>query len=506
VDTAQLELEFARKLAELDKLAGTPLPPPPPPGQPRRRPAPTGRRDLSTLDLAEERIELVDPLLDGLVKRMGFEESSRICYRRGGFVRTVVARIKYLGDTPSPTNCLSLESPVPPKIVTAPMPPQILPRSIATASLVAHIASEKFCQGMPLFRQEELYSRMGVPLDRGMMSRWLEDVGMTVGATVLKAARDEAMRTAFCLSTDATGIAIQPDRNPAGPKSRQPCRKGHFFVQIADRDHVFFEYVPRETSAAVAELFRGFSGYVQADAKSVYDILFRDPSERPPMADGETDTGERQEVACWSHARRGLWEAAISKDPIAREGLLRIARLFDNERAWKGKPSNEIKDLRAAHSRPHVDAIFQWARIELEKVKDQRGILRSAIGYLIRQQTALSRFLDDGRLLLDNNASERELRRIAIGRKAWLFAGSDDHAQAAGNLLSLIASARLHGLDPETYLRDLFCVLPQWPRDRYLELAPRYWAATAARLIPAELEAEIGWITVPPPPEKPAPR
>ena len=123
----------------------------------------------------------------------------------------------------------------------------------------------------------------------------------------------------------------------------------------------------------------------------------------------------------------------------------------------------------------------------------------SSTGRSSCRSSPLTRFYDDGRLGLDNNASERELRRIAVGRKAWLFVGSDDHAQAAGNLLTLIASARLHGLDSETYLRDLFCVLPQWPRDRYLELAPRYWAATRARLVDAELERELGNFTIPDP-------
>jgi transposase len=125
--------------------------------------------------------------------------------------------------------------------------------------------------------------------------------------------------------------------------------------------------------------------------------------------------------------------------------------------------------------------------------------VRTALGYALRQRAALTCFFDDGRLPLTNNQSERELRRIAVGRKAWLFVGSDDHAQAAGNLLTLIASARLHGLDPEAYLRDMFCVLPQWPRDRYLELAPRYWRATRARLDARQLELEVAWFTIPPP-------
>jgi hypothetical protein len=111
------------------------------------------------------------------------------------------------------------------------------------------------------------------------MSRWAEDVGATVGATVIEAMRKEALRTAFCISTDATGVLVQPIIYGGGDQPRRSCRRAHFLVQIADADHVFFEYMPRETSAAIGELFRGFSGYVQADAKSVYDLLFKPPHE-----------------------------------------------------------------------------------------------------------------------------------------------------------------------------------------------------------------------------------
>lgn len=127
-------------------------------------------------------------------------------------------------------------------------------------------------------------------------------------------------------------------------------------------------------------------------------------------------------------------------------------------------------------------------------------MLRSALGYAHRQRGPLTRFFDDGRLALTNNAAERQLRRVTVGRKSWLFAGSDDHAQAAGNLLTLVASARLHRLDPEAYLRDLFPVRPHWPRDRYLELAPRYWLATRTRLDAAQLERELGPLIIPGPP------
>jgi len=331
------------------------------------------------------------------------------------------------------------------------------------------------------------------------MARWLEEVGAIMGATVVEAMRKEALGSAHCIATDATGIRVQPE--PRQDKQSQPCRRAHFFVQIADADHVFFEYTPVETSAVVSTLFRGFSGFIQADAKSVYDVLYRLPHERDLFDDGSPDLAVRHEVGCWSHARTKLWEAAVAtQDPVAREGLARIMRMFQLERRWKDHSPDERKALRDRHLRPHVVAFFEFAEEAYERVKHQRGLLRSALGYSVRQKDALMRFLEDGRLEMTNNHSERQLRKVACGRKAWLFVGSDDHGQAAGNLLTLIASARLHKLDPELYMRDVFRVLPHWPRERYLELAPRYWSATRARLDPDELEQEIGPLKIPEPP------
>lgn len=516
IDTTQLELEFATTLAALDKLAG--MSPHPdrtdtgndsaaaggaPTGRTRAKRTPTGRRDLRDEDVPEERIVLDDPTAEDKAERIGTEQASRMMWRRAGWVRVVTERIKYREesavDKVSETDATHEGTMA--RIFTAPLPPEMIDRSIVTASTWAHIASSKFCFGLPLYRLEEIFAKAGFRIDRGTMSRWLEQLGGTVGATVVEAMRQEALRTAFCIATDATGILIQPIRE--GDKQHRACRRGHFFVQIADADHVFFEYTPKETSAAVGKMFHGFAGYVQADAKSVYDFLYRPPEERVRIADYEPDDAIRHEVGCWSHVRTKAWEVAITtKDPVAREMLARIMRIFELDRSWKKKPHAEIKALRELHLRPHVDAFFTFVEAEYERVKDQRGLLRSALGYAVRQRGALTRFFDDGRLKLTNNHSERELRRVATGRKAWLFCGSDDHAQAAGNLLTLIASARLHGLDPEQYLRDLFRVLPQWPRDRFIELAPKYWAATRARIDAAQLEVEIGWITIPPPPEQ----
>jgi transposase len=490
VDTRQLELDFAATLAALDRLAGaTPesLRSANQDGKPKAKKKPSGRRNLSMLPLEEERVELSDEVFEKLIaegkaERFGFEESYKLAYQRGGFRRLVIARVKYRavdahGDS---------------HIVTAPMPAECFPRSLAAPSELAHVLTDKFCDGLPLNRLENRAEREGVPLDRGTMCRWVEDAGATAGATVVAAAREDALRTAFCIATDATGIGVLPEPRPDG--GHQPCRRGHYFVLIADRDHVFFEYTPQENSAVVAEMFKGYSGYIQADAKSVYDVLFREPEKPPPEG-----SPPKEEVGCWSHCRRKFWEATRAKNEVAREGLARLGRIFALEATWKAASPEVIKQRRNDHLRPHLEAFFAWAEAEYEKVRDQRGLLRTALGYAVRQQEPLKRVLDDGRLIIDNNRSERALVQIAVGRKAWLFVGSDGHATSSGHILSLIASARLHGLDPESYLRDLFRVLAHWPRDRYLELAPKYWAKTRARLVPEELAAEIGPLAVPPP-------
>ncbi len=225
-----------------------------------------------------ERIPLSDPTLDGTAEAIGTEQASRMMWRRAGWVRVVTERIKYKEQAANAVSEAAANEGTMAKIITAPLPPEMIDRSIVTASVWAHIVSDKFAFGLPLYRQEERFAQAGFRIDRGTMSRWLEQLGGTLGATVVEAMRQEALRTAFCIATDATGILIQPIRE--GNQPRRACRRGHFFVQIADADHIFFEYTPRETSAAVGKMFHGFSGYAQADAESVYDLLFRPPENR----------------------------------------------------------------------------------------------------------------------------------------------------------------------------------------------------------------------------------
>jgi len=500
VDTTQLQLEFAELLKKLNALSGEQsetdaLGDAPDEGKtkrangdkPRDRPKPTGRRKLEDAGLPEVPVEVPDPLFEQLVaqgkaERIGFEESSKLAYERGGLRRVVIKRVKYRA-----TNAQGEA-----ELETAAVVAEVIPRCMASASTLALIATSKYCDGLPLYRIEQMFERWGFPLDRGTMSRWLEQLGATFGATVIEAAKRDALATAFCMMTDATGFAVQP--GPSEDGVRRPCRKGHYFVQIADRDHIFFEFTPKETSDNVRAMFKGFAGYMQADAKSVYDVLFRPPDPDDPDDDGCI----RVEVGCWSHARRKYWEAALAKQTVAREALVRIGKLFElDERFRKGNPPSKIKELRQRHLKPLVNEFLAFAAAQYEHFKNERGSLRSALGYSIRQADALSRFLEDGRLRMDNNLSESALRKVVIVRDSALFAGSDEHAESAGNILSLIASARLHSIEPQQYLRDLIRVLPHWPRDRFLELAPKFWTATRARVSADQLIKEVGVIDVP---------
>jgi transposase len=174
-----------------------------------------------------------------------------------------------------------------------------------------------------------------------------------------------------------------------------------------------------------------------------------------------------------------------------------IGRIFELDASWNDKPPSEIKRLREQYVRPHVKSFFEWVEEQRVQFKTERGYTRTALEYAKNQKDVLTRFFDDGRLVLTNNGAERAIKAVALGRKASLFCSSDDHAKSTAALFSLVASARLHRLDPEEYLRCLIRLVPLWPEDRMLELAPLFWTRTRVRLDAAELAEEIGWIAIP---------
>lgn len=502
VDTAQMQLEFEELTRKLNALAGVmgttsdgdgdqgdddgPNPDP----KKKRGSKSTGRRRIEEMGLRKETVSLTDPHMeklveDGLARRLSKHEASHKLGRKPAeYFHIEILRTTYA--TRPDDNGLT-------EMFTAELPPEMLPRCLAAPSVLAEVITDKFSKGLPLYRQEQELFFESVSLDRGTMSRWLDQLGARFSDTIVAAMERDAMDSAFCIATDATGFAVQPGKLEGGP--RRPCRKGHYFVRIADRDHILFNFTERQHSEDVVALFKGYTGHIQADACSVYNALFR-PAD-PDAPDDELPT----EVGCWSHARRKFFEAAFAKLAIGREGLVRLHKIFEVEqrcRAGKPPPST-IKALRLQHLAPLIDEFVDFAKQHYEREKKRRGPARAALGYVVRQEGPLRAVLGDGRLRIDNNWSERELRKVVRIRDAALFAGSTEHAENAGAHLTLIASAKLHHLNPREYIRDLIRVLPCWPDDRYLELAPLFWTQTRARLDPAELAAEVGWITVPDP-------
>ena len=474
VDAAQLALAFA-ELEKIRQQAEGPAasPPPPPADTPKKKSKPTGRRRIDELDLPEERIELTVPGLPANAARVGEDISYRLGYRRASHVRIVVVRPRYA--VPS-ADAHAAETGSATTIVTADAPDELVPRGMLCVDVIAKILTDKFCDHLPFNRQEDRFARDGILLDRATMGRYAEAFH-ELARHVVDAMACEARRTAAVIATDATGILVQ---------QREQCRRGHFFVLIADRDHVFYRYTPKHNSDAVRAFLGGFNGYVQADACSVYDALFASD-------DGPT------EVGCWAHARRNFFHCIGSDRKRALTAIAFINTLFEIDREMGDLPPAQKLGIRKARAAPVHDDLYRWVREQLvPPLAGDRTPIARALRYLMRHQEALARFLEDGRLRLDNNPSELALRKLVVGRKNCLFVGSDDHADVTATIVSLVASCKLHKLDPESYLRDLCRLLPIWPKSRFLELAPKYWLATRARIDADQLDARLGTITVPP--------
>jgi hypothetical protein len=363
-------------------------------------------------------------------------------------------------------------------ILCAGAPEEIIPRGLPTIDLLAHILTGKFADKLPFNRQEGIFARSSVHITRGTMCGWAEQAH-GLARFVVDAMCEEARERAHFIATDATGVLVQ---------ANEKCKTGHFWVFVADHDHVFYRYSQRHSSDEPKTFLRGFRGTVVADASNVYDALFRLP-------DGPEEAG------CNAHARRYFYKALATNRERALIGIGFFNRLFELERAFAKLPPAERLRLRKEQSAPVVAKLAEWRDEQLGKPDVADGTpIRRALNYLRNHWDALTRFLLDGKIPISNNRSELELRRLVIGRANWVFVGSDDSAAWTCTFVSLVASCQLHGIDPEAYLRDLFRVLPLWPRNRALELAPKYWRATRAGLDPEELKLPLGPLTLPPPP------
>jgi transposase len=402
---------------------------------------PTGRRPLPE-HLRRVEIEV----LPEEVKREGldaFEEISaevtEVLERQiGGFVVVRIRKPKFKRK-----NALSSDI----TVGSTPMLP--IERGVAGPGLLADTIVRRWQDHLPLHRLEGIYKRDGVEIARSTMCQWHQALAELV-QVLISAMRADAFAQPY-LCTDATGVLVQ---------AKNKCRRSHFWVLVAPRKHVLFEYTRKHDSDAVDMVLAGYEGYLVADAHAVYDHLY--------------ESGDVHEVNCWAHARRYFFKALTSQPEEAKIALELMGLLFKIERSQAASPPKKRKEVRDKHSKPVVDRFFSWADEIWPRTLEDTP-LHDGVRYARNQREGLQRFLSDGRLPLHNNVSERALRRQAVGRKNWLFVGSDSGAEANAAFTSLLASCGMHGIEPWSYLRDLFCLLPRWPAHRALELAPAYW-------------------------------
>jgi transposase len=326
---------------------------------------------------------------------------------------------------------------------------------VAGPGMLADTIVRRWQDHQPLNRLEGIYAREGLQVAKSTLCGWHEKVAELVRPLV-DAMRDDAFKQPY-LCVDATGVLVL---------AKERCRVGHFWVTVAPNKHVLFAYSKRHDGAAVDDLLEGYAGYLVADAHAVYDHLYRN--------------GAVIEVGCWAHARRYFFKAIESDPERAKTALAWIGALFALERSMVTTPAKKRREIRQARAAPIIDAFFAWCDQEAERVLDESPMAQG-IGYARNQRAALRRFLDDGRLPVHNNISELNLRREVVGRKNWLFVGSDDGGEVNATFVSLLASCGLHKIEPFAYVRDLLCLLPRWPSHRVLELAPAYWRQTVEK-------------------------
>jgi transposase len=344
-----------------------------------------------------------------------------------------------------------------------PAPSHPIARGRAGPNLLALVLAAKYGQHLPLTRQSAIYAREGVELDVSTLADWVGSsaAGLTslvlgVRAHVFAAERLHGDDTTVpVLAKEQTKIGrvwgyVRDDRPFGGP----------------DPPAVAFFYSPDRTGEHPERHLAEFAGILQADAYAGFNRLYEPKREPGPIL----------EAGCWAHARRKLFELAVSKAPLAAQAVRRIDELFKIEREINGKPATERLAVREERTKPLVAELEAWLRAQHMRVS-RKAEIGKAIAYTLNHWKALTRFLEDGRICMSNNAAERALRGIAVGRRNWTFAGSDRGGERAAAIYTLIETCKLNGVDPQAWLADVLARLPDHSVKRIDELLPWHWKA-----------------------------
>jgi transposase len=420
-------------------------------GHGRQRLPKSLKRQRVVFDLAEH--EKQCPHCQGELKRIGEEICERLEYVPASLVVIEEACQKYV----CANGCT---------IVTAEKPMAPIEKGLPGPGLLAHVAVSKYADHLPLHRQEAIFLRQGVTLSRKTMCDWMRRCAEMAGPIYDR--MKESVLGSKVMQTDDTPVNVL---DPSLPRTRL----GRIWTYVGDRDHPYtvYDYTPTRNRDGPDAFMAQFHGYLQADAYSGYDELYRDRSR------GIT------EVACWAHARRRFFEARSSDLMRSMVVLAYIRLLYDVEREARNMAltGEARKALRQSKSVQILEDIKTYLGREQPAVlpKSPEG---TAIAYTLSNWNALVRYCDDGDLEIDNNGAERSLRGIAVGRKNWNFYGSDNGGRTAAILTSITTTCKRLGVDPFDYLRDVFHSISTHPQNRLDDFLPDKWKATRAAAIP----------------------
>lgn len=452
----QLELmleDLEAQIAETAPAEPEDAAPPAPPQGTRRKPVRKPLPDSLPRDVVEHAAPCACPQCGGALRPLGEDVTEVLDYVPGSFRVTRHVRPKL--------SCCACES-----IAQAPAPDLPIRRGLAGAGLLAHVLVAKYCDHLPLYRQAEIYARDGIDLDRSTMADWVGQSAVlmrplvdAVGAHVMSAERVHA--------DDTTVPVLDPGRGKT--------RTGRLWCYVRDDrpfagqapPAVLYCYSPDRKGEHPRKHLAPFRGILQADGYAGYAGLY---------------DREVTEAACWAHVRRKFFDVhAATQSPLAHDALQRIAALYAIEDTIRGQPPDVRLRVRQQHSAPLLAGLKTWMEQTQGRVSGKTD-LAAAIRYALARWDALTLVLRDGRACLDNNAAERAMRPMTLGRKNWLFAGSDAGGERAAAIYTLTETAKLNMLDPEDYLRQVLQRIAEHPVKRVHELLPWNLAGVRARL------------------------